>query len=164
MKQKRVQECTHINTANSSLTRQQRQNNGANTVFSTNGAWSSGCVPASCFSHVRLFSTLWTTTCQAPLSTGFSRQECWSGLPCPPPGGLPDPGVKPTSPATLALQADSLLLSHQESLIKWILACKKKSQSRQNLTPSTITNSKWITDLSGKHTTVKLLEDNKRKI
>ena len=42
---------------------------------------------------------------------GFSRQEYWSGLPWPPPGDLPDPGTKPASPA---LQANSLLLSHQE--------------------------------------------------
>ena len=46
----------------------------------------------------------WTVACQAPLSMGFSRQECWSGLPFPSPGDLPDPGVKPRSPA---LQADS---------------------------------------------------------
>ena len=43
---------------------------------------------------------------------GFSRQEYWSGLPCPPPGDLSDPGIKPGSPA---LQADSLLLSHREA-------------------------------------------------
>ena len=36
---------------------------------------------------------------QAPLSMGFSKQECWSGLPCLPPGDLPDPGIKPASPA-----------------------------------------------------------------
>ena len=42
---------------------------------------------------------------QAPLSIEFSRQGYWSGLPCPPPGGLPNPGIKPRSPA---LQADSL--------------------------------------------------------
>ena len=42
---------------------------------------------------------------QAPLSMGFSRQEHWSGLPCPPPGDLPNPGIEPESPA---LQADSL--------------------------------------------------------
>ena len=60
------------------------------------------------FSHVQLFMTLWTIARQAPLSMGFSRQEYWSGLPCPPPGDL-DPGIKPMSPA---LQADSLLLSH----------------------------------------------------
>ena len=49
--------------------------------------------------------TLRTIACQAPLSLGFSRQEYWSGLPCPPPGDLPDPGTEPRSPA---LQADSL--------------------------------------------------------
>ena len=46
------------------------------------------------FSHVQLFATPWTVARQAPLSMGFSRQECWSGLPCPPPGHLPDPGDK----------------------------------------------------------------------
>ena len=54
----------------------------------------------------------WTVACQAPLSTGFSRQEYWSGLPRPPPGGLPKPGIEPVSPM---LQADSLPLSHQGS-------------------------------------------------
>ena len=47
---------------------------------------------------------------------GFSRQEYWSGLPCPSPGDLPDPGIEPVSPVAPALQADSLLLSHQGSL------------------------------------------------
>ena len=47
----------------------------------------------------------WTVACQAPLSLGFSRQEYWSGLPFPFPGDLPDPGIKPRSPA---LQADHL--------------------------------------------------------
>ena len=36
----------------------------------------------SCFSHIQLYVTLWTIACQAPLSMGFSRQECWSGLLC----------------------------------------------------------------------------------
>ena len=49
--------------------------------------------------HVQLFVTLWTVAHQAPLSTGFSRQEYWSGLPFPPPGDLPDPGIKAVSPA-----------------------------------------------------------------
>ena len=48
-------------------------------------------------SHVRLFTALWTVACQAPLSMGFSQQEYWSGLPCPPPGDLPNPGIKPAS-------------------------------------------------------------------
>ena len=56
-------------------------------------------------SRVRLFATPWTVTYQAPLSMGFSRQECWSGLPFPSPGDLPDPGIEPGSPA---LQADAL--------------------------------------------------------
>ena len=51
------------------------------------------CVCVSCRSScVQLFATLWTR--QAPLSMGFSRQEHWSGFPCPPPGDLPDPGVE----------------------------------------------------------------------
>ena len=58
------------------------------------------------FSHVELCAALWTVACQAPLSMEFSRQEYWNGLSCPPPGDLPDPGIKPGSPA---LQVDSLL-------------------------------------------------------
>ena len=53
-------------------------------------------------------ATLWTIAHQAPLSMGFSRQEYWSGLPCSPPGALPNPGIEPTFPVSLALQADSL--------------------------------------------------------
>ena len=56
-------------------------------------------------SRVQLFATPWTVAYQAPLSMGFSRQECWSGLPFPSPGDLPDPGIEPGSPA---LQADVL--------------------------------------------------------
>ena len=63
----------------------------------------------SCFSHVQLFATLWTVALQAPLSMGFSRQEYWSGLPCPPPEDLPDPGIKP-SPVSPALQEDSFTI------------------------------------------------------
>ena len=55
---------------------------------------------------------LWTVASQAPLSKGFSRQQYWSGLPYSPPGDLPDPGIEPMSPASSALQADSLPLSH----------------------------------------------------
>ena len=50
-------------------------------------------------------ATAWTVARQAPLSMGFSRQEYWSGLPCPPPGGLPSPDIEPRPPA---LQANSL--------------------------------------------------------
>ena len=57
------------------------------------------CVP----SHVQLFVTPWTVARQTPLSVNFP-QGYWSGLPFPPPGNLPDPGIEPWSPA---LQADS---------------------------------------------------------
>ena len=57
----------------------------------------------SCFSHVLFFATLWTVACQAPLSMGFSRQEYWSGSPCPPPGDLSDPEIEPTSLTSPAL-------------------------------------------------------------
>ena len=49
------------------------------------------------FSPVGLFVTPPTIALQAPLSMGFSRQEYWSGLPCLPPGDLPDPGIEPAS-------------------------------------------------------------------
>ena len=55
------------------------------------------CCMLSHFNRVRLFANLWTVARQAPLSMEFSRQECWSGLPCPPLGDLPDPGIEPTS-------------------------------------------------------------------
>ena len=48
----------------------------------------------------------WTVTHQAPLSTGFFRQEYWSGLPCPPPGDLPDPGIEPGSLMSPALAGE----------------------------------------------------------
>ena len=83
------------------------------------------------FSCALLFATLWTLVRQAPLSTGFSRQEYWTGLPCSPPGDLPDPGIEPLSflsavllgrffiPSTTweALQGTTDLLSLQEHLL-----------------------------------------------
>ena len=59
-----------------------------------------------CLVAQSVFATPWTVARQAPLSVEFSRQEyCWSGDPFPSPGDLPNPGIKPRSPA---LQADSL--------------------------------------------------------
>ena len=52
---------------------------------------------------VRLSMTPWTIACQAPLSMGFFRQECWNRLPFPTPGNLPDPEIKPVSPVSPAL-------------------------------------------------------------
>ena len=68
----------------------------------------------SCFSHVWLCVTPWTAACQAPLLMEFSRQEYYSGLPCLPPGTLPNPGIEPGYPA---LQADSSPPHHQGSSI-----------------------------------------------
>ena len=55
------------------------------------------------FSHVQFFATLWTVARQTLLSMGFSKQEYWSGLPCPPPGDLPNPGTELTSLMSPAL-------------------------------------------------------------
>ena len=60
-------------------------------------------VCAQLLSQVRLCATLWTAAFQAPLSIGFSRHEYWSGLPCPPPGDLPDPAIELMSFASHAL-------------------------------------------------------------
>ena len=73
-------------------------------MFDLNGAYHAvagvGLGGHACMlSRVWLFATLWTVACQAPLSTGFSRQEYWSRLPFPAPGDLPYPGIKPVSPA-----------------------------------------------------------------
>ena len=74
-------------------------------------------------SRVRLFGTPWTVAYQAPLSMGFSRQECWSGLPFPSPGDLPDPGIEPGSPT---LQADALLSEPPGKPRSIILQLKKR--------------------------------------
>ena len=63
-------------------------------------------------SRVQLFVTPWTVAYQASSSMGFSRQEYWSGLPCPPPGDLPNPGTKPRSPM---LQVNSLMTATREA-------------------------------------------------
>ena len=68
-------------------------------------------VKVKSLSRVRLSVTLWTVAHQAPPSTGLSRQEYWSGLPFPSPGDLPNPGIKPRSPA---LQADALTSGGRE--------------------------------------------------
>ena len=77
-------------------------------------SWGRGCLSAEIwrnslyfvsgrFSHVRFFVTPWRVSQQAPLSVGFSRQEHWSGLACPPPGDLPSPGFGPASLMSSAL-------------------------------------------------------------
>ena len=74
--------------------------------------------PCACC-HAQLFATLWAAASQAPLSMGFSRQESWNRLPFPSPGYLPNPRIKPRSPA---LQADSLPAEPQGSprVLDWV--------------------------------------------
>ena len=88
------------------------------------------------FSCVRLFTTPWTIACQAPLSMGFSRQEYWSGLSCPSPGHLPDPGIAPTS---LSFQCCQVSLSlffffffDGFALVFVTVSYKKKKERRIN--------------------------------
>ena len=74
-----------------------------------------------------LFATLWTLAPEAPLeSMGFSKQDYRSGISCPPPGDLLDPGIKPASPVAPALQADSFLLSHWGSPAPTLTKSKAK--------------------------------------
>ena len=73
------------------------------TLFGDGGGGGFACIHAKSLSHVQLFATPWTVAHQAPLSMGFSRQECWSGLPFPPPGDLPEPGIEPESLLSPAL-------------------------------------------------------------
>ena len=77
-------------------------------------------VCAQWLSRVQLFATLWTVAHQAPLSMGFFRQEYWSGLPFPPLGDLPDPGIEPVSPMSSALQADYSPTKSLGKLFKYI--------------------------------------------
>ena len=78
-------------------------------------------------SHVRLFVTPWTVAHQVSLSMGFSRQEYWSGLPCPPPGALPDPGIELAAPVSVSYTAgDSfttqlLLQGEDPKALHWLL-------------------------------------------
>ena len=65
-------------------------------------------------------ATPWIVTQQAPWSVGFPRQEYWSGLPLPPPGGLPDPGIKPASPVAPSLAGGFFTTEPPEKPIKYI--------------------------------------------
>ena len=61
------------------------------------------CACSSCFSCAQLFVSLWTAAHLAPLAMGVSRQDYWSGMPCPSAGDLPDPGSELRSPVSPAL-------------------------------------------------------------
>ena len=74
-------------------------------------------------SRVQLFVTPWTVTLQAPLSMGFSRQQYWSGLPFPTPGGLPDSGTEPTSPVSSALASGLFTTAPPRKPLKGVCVC-----------------------------------------
>ena len=103
------------------------------------------CVHAPLLSRVWVFATPWTVACQVPLSMGFPRQEYWCGLPLPPPGDLPDPGIEPGSLTSLALAGGffttsatweahaclSLFKSYSYSL-RWYYHLKNRETERKN--------------------------------
>ena len=72
-------------------------------------------------SPVRLCATLWTVAQQAPLTTEFSKQEYQTGLPFLPPGDLPNPGIEPASPKSLALTGRFFTIAPHEKPIIWHL-------------------------------------------
>ena len=82
------------------------------------------------FSCVWLFVTLWTVAQQTPLSMGFSRQEYWSGLPRPPPGDLPNPGIEPMSLMSPAL-AGGFFTTRKPHSYKHFLPYLNEGQNRQ---------------------------------
>ena len=73
--------------------------------------------------------TLWTVACQAPLSMVFSRQEYCSGLPCPPPGDLPHPGIEPACPTCQADSLFSIIVYYKKRILLKVSKGKRKGQS-----------------------------------
>ena len=93
-------------------------------------------------SHAWLFETLWTVDHQVPLPLGFFRQEYWSRLPFPTPGDLPDPGIKPVSPVSPALQMDSLP-AEPLGIIQMKLWKELKKTKNITYAVSTVHNKLW---------------------
>ena len=109
--------------------------------------WKLKVISLSCF---RLFATPWTVAYQAPLSMGFSKQECWSGFPCPSPGDLPDPGTEPRSPALAGVFFTTNTTWEVLIIIKWHLNILSYSKqvgreivSRLNFLVEKAQNSPW---------------------
>ena len=91
-----------------------------------NFAHTTVCLSLSC---VQLLVTPWTIAHQAPLPMGFSRQEYWSGLPGPPPGDLPDPGIKPMSHVSCSGRRVLYHWCHPQALSKRVLPLLTGSRS-----------------------------------
>ena len=114
-------------------------------VFSPTGPLEHITCMLSCFSYVWLFVILWTIACQAPLSMGFSRQEYWSGLPCPPPRDLPDPGIELGSLTSPALAGRFFTTSTPYKFIQRIMTSQSSVWPFPSFTPlcSLTTSSLW---------------------
>ena len=82
------------------------------------------CAVPSRFSPVRFFAILWTVAHQAPLPTGCSRKDYWSGLPFPPPGDCPNPGIKPASQVSCTGRQDFYHYRHLEKLQSLATGCE----------------------------------------
>ena len=95
------------------------------------------------FSPVRLFATQWTVALQAPLSIGFSRQENWGGLPCPPPGDLPGPGIE-----TMSLTPPALASRFFNTWLR-VRNLVKSSGERRGLAGSSVWDKKSPSRLQG---------------
>ena len=80
--------------------------------------------------------TPWTVAHQAPLSMEFSRQEYWSGLPCPPPGDVPDPRIEPASITSLALAGRFITTSDTREAECLFLDDNKRKNVKGNITAS----------------------------
>ena len=112
-------------------------------------------------SYVRLFATSWAVAHQAPLSMGFSRQEYWSGLPCPPPGDLPDSGIEVASLTFPALAGSFFTFSapwegHRAAYS--YLNCKKQTNKQKQENCSCLVFLEYFFEISRYTYAVKILE------
>ena len=116
-------------------------------------------------SHVLLIVTPWAVAHQASLSMGFSKQEYWSGLPFPSPGGLPDPGIKPTSHSAPAIESVMPSVQHQlpestQTHVHWVGDAIQPSHPVSSPSPALNLSQhqglfKWV---SSSHQVAKVLE------
>ena len=129
------------------------------------------CMPAQSLSCVWLFVSLWTVAHQAPLSMGVSRQESWSGLPCPPPGDLPSPGIKSvlclmspalpsrffTTSAIYEALAPLLVLSKYIYLwirVSWVVLARKNPLPMEEMQDTQVQSLGWEDPLKGELATL----------
>ena len=106
------------------------------------------CVCISVTSVMSDSVTLWTVARQAPLSRGFPTQAYWNGLPCPPPGDLPNPGIEPTSPASPAVAGRIFAASATWKANSSPNCSLQEKESSFKKRPNRILNSRYVTHLN----------------